>query len=135
MLFSGVAQCYECPNCGEKFSTRIPTSIVPLLIIVITAGMFWDSIVLAVIEIPVLALGVGLALGIGSYFLSFEILQMAMTNWARTKKCPICGGKLKGVAGGFVDGGIPSLQEVLAYAIVIGLPLCIWLLRHLLRTP
>lgn len=128
MLFSSIAQCYECMNCTQKYATQIPTSFFPILLVVVVAGSFWGQTVMLVIDVPILAVAIGFVLAFGSFFMIFQLLQIFMTNWVRTKVCPKCGAKLKGIAGGCVDGGIPSLQEIFLYGIMIILPMACYAL-------
>lgn len=75
-----------------------------------------------------LAFLIGAGLAFGSFFLSFVVLDAVFSGWEKSRKCPKCGGDLEAVAGGFIDGGAPSLQELLLYAIVILVPLGLALL-------
>jgi len=132
MLFSGSVKSYKCSNCDRNFSVVTPTSVIPMLIVVFVAAAIWAGNISEFFDLSsrglLIAFPIGVALAIGSFLLTFVLLQRAFSGWEESGKCPGCGGALKGVGGGFLDGATPSRQEVLLYAIVVVVPLGLALL-------
>ncbi len=132
MFFSGSVKSYKCTGCDRKFSAVVPTSVIPMLTVVIMATTIWARNISQFFDLSprasLFVFPIGLVLAIGSFILTFMLLQEAFSGWEKSRKCPDCGGDLEGVGGGFLDGGTPSLQELLLYAIVVGVPLGLALL-------
>ena len=132
MLFSRSAKSYNCLKCNRNFSEVTPTSVIPMLIVIITSTVIWAGNISEFFKLKsiwlLLALLLGFVLTIGIFFLTFLLLQNAFVPWAKRMKCPECGGDLESTGGGFIDGVNPGLQELLLYIIVTVLPLGITLL-------
>jgi len=98
-----------------------------MLIVIITSTVIWAGNISRFFMLKsvgvLLAILLGFVLTIGVFFLAFVLLQNVFSPWAKQKKCPECGGKLEAKGGGFTDGSVPGLQELLLYIIVIVLPL------------
>jgi len=132
MLFSGSVKSYKCSGCDRTLSAVVPTSIIPMLIVVIMATTIWAGNISQFFDLTsktfLFVFPIGAVLAFASFFLAYVLLQRAFSGWEKSRTCPSCGGDLEGVGGGFLDGGTPSLQEILLYAIVIMVPLGLALL-------
>ena len=128
MLFSSVVQAYRCSQCHSAFSKVIPTSILPIGMVMIIAGVLWSRTLVAWIKIHWIAYVLGFILSIVSLYLVYDRLDRLLTPKLVHGVCPHCGGKLKGVGGGFLDGVAPTRVELLTYALTLLLAFGIWLL-------
>ena len=132
MLFSGSVKSYKCTKCDNNFSEVTPTSVIPMLIVIIIATSLWAENIAEFFKLKsiglLLALVSGFLLAVAIFVLTFVLLQKAFYPWKKRLKCSECGGKLEGKSGGFIDGAAPGFQELLLYVIVIILPLGITLL-------
>ena len=122
MLFSGIAQSYECPDCQKKFATLIPTSILPLLIVVYLTWVLWGSLLAGSFSYEWIGYLCALPLALLSPFLLCGLAERVEAEWIKNKSCPDCSAKLKAVGGGFVDGGFPGTSEVFMYSYSLLLP-------------
>ncbi len=43
MLFSGLVQAHRCLRCNAIFSNVIPTSVIPIAIVVVASSMLWGG--------------------------------------------------------------------------------------------
>ena len=123
MLFSGLVQAHRCLRCNAIFSNVIPTSFIPIAIVVVASSMLWGSAIFHLIANQLIALLLGIITGTASFFL----ILTAILQWATRKTsngiCPACGGELKAEGGGFCDGGAPTRLELLTYALTLLIPL------------
>ena len=131
MLFSGSVKSFKCLKCDRIYSEVTPTSVMPMLIVIIASTTLWAGNIAEFFKLRsiglLLAFLFGFVLTIGTFFLTFVLLQNVFSPWIKRMKCPECGGNLEGTGGGFVDGVTPGLQELLLYIIVIILPLVVML--------
>ena len=127
MLFSGSVKSYKCKKCHKIFSSITPTSVIPMLAVFIISSIAWAANISELFKLEalglLLAFFIGLALAFLNFFLAFVLLEKFFSSWEKSKKCPQCGADLESTGGGFVDGAIPGLQELLLYVIVSGAPL------------
>ena len=126
MLFSKSVKSYKCSNCDKTLSAETPTSVIPILVVFIISAVIWAGNISEFFKLEsggrLVAIFVGFIVAFGIFFLVFVCLQKIFSGWEKDNKCPRCGEKLESTGGGFIDGGIPGLQEILIYIIVIALP-------------
>ncbi|MCB0321747.1 MAG: hypothetical protein KDD60_12545, partial [Bdellovibrionales bacterium] len=75
MIFSGVAQSFRCRDCQTNYSDYLPTSILPLIVVVVVASKMWSEVLWEVFGIHWLSVVGGIALAIVSFCLIFLLLQ------------------------------------------------------------
>jgi len=127
MLFSRIAQCYQCPECKKKYTNEIPTSFFPILLVVGAGVVLWMRTLEAIIA-PLWLLSLVSFIGsVGLFALTFSLIQFVTARAIRNGVCRDCGGSLEGVGGGIVDGAPPTCSELFLYGVMIGLPLLVGL--------
>lgn len=126
MLFSGVVKSYECPACEARYTHTIPTSLLPILVVTVVASAFWTEALLAVLSGTWAAYLLALVISALSIPLAHLLVTKLTLSWTSSNTCPSCGAQLKPIGGGFIDGGPPSIQELIVYLTVIVVPLLMW---------
>lgn len=126
MLFSGMIQSYRCRQCNAGFSHVIPTSLLPIAVVVIFSGAFWGDAIFLLIAIRWIACFLGFFLGFATFLCSLLALDRFMKRKFSDRVCPKCGGELEAMGGGFYDGGGPDRLELLAYAVTILIAFGAW---------
>jgi hypothetical protein len=101
----------------------MPTSILPMLVVLVVANAFWVDFFDHLIPMTWLAFLAGLAVALSSLPLAILVLQRITAPWLATRVCPRCNMSLEATGGGFVDGTPPSKQELVVYAVVCALPM------------
>lgn len=125
MLFSAVAQSYRCPECQKGYSFSTPTSFFPILAVIIFSSALWGSVFDALWESRLMALFLGFVCGIAIFTGLFSLIDSFERRECRKGVCGKCGAKLEMVGGGFVDGGAPSMKEILIYVLSLVIPLAL----------
>ena len=123
MLFSGLVRAHRCLRCNATYSNVIPTSFIPIAIVVVASSMLWGSGILHFIANPLIAFLLGIITGTASFFLILTAIQQWATRKFSKGICPACGGELKAEGGGFYDGGAPTRLELLTYVLSLLIPL------------
>lgn len=128
MLFSGIAQSYRCSTCEKVYSNTIPTSIIPLLIILLAVFALWaeffDHLLGGNWMIWLLAPFVS----VFSFAFAYTALQHFTAPWLKSQACPGCKTKLEAVGGGFVDGVSLAKHELILYLFILGPPILLVLI-------
>ncbi|MCB0328515.1 MAG: hypothetical protein KDD70_02595 [Bdellovibrionales bacterium] len=132
MIFSGVVRSYRCPTCEKNYSSVLPTSVIPMLTVVVIAGCLWSSLIEKIVGMRLVSILLGVGLAVASVAVIFVFLERFTDRWLTTRTCPRCNVKLESVGGGFVDGTTPTKQELLMYLLILGLPLLGWGSAYLL---
>lgn len=126
MLFSGVAQAYECPECEVNYSYTMPTSIIPMLVCAYAATVLWSGFLGVVLGEHWSVYVLSPVLGIGFIPVVYVLVRRLVVPWASSRTCPTCKSALKVVGGGFISGAPPSRHEISTYLLVVGVPSLLW---------
>lgn len=122
MLFSGSIRSYKCTDCSSNISDVIPTSIIPIILVLFISGVCWLYSLELLLNNRLLALIIALIINIGTFLLVFYVIDKLMHKKIHQLICPSCGGKLEALQGGFYDGSLPSRMELIIYLVTIMLP-------------
>ena len=125
-LFSGVSQAYECTNCGRDYAALLPTSVIPMAAVALSAGQFWGKVLSHFCASLVLAYTSGLLISLLSIIGGLIALSHISNRWLKTKQCEQCGQTLKGVGSGFVSDTLPTRNELVVYVLSVSIPLVSW---------
>lgn len=128
MLFNCVVQTYKCPDCEGAFYNVMPTSIVPMIIVVATADIFWGRTIALALSILGIAFPLGFIVSVGVLLVTYVMLYRIFAKQLRQGLYPKCGAKLHPSSGGFVDSSVPEVRELLLYAVSISAPFTLWAL-------
>ncbi|MFT3784597.1 MAG: hypothetical protein QM770_00335 [Tepidisphaeraceae bacterium] len=116
MLFSARVVDFKCDSCSAQHSLVLPTSIIPIAVVVYVASLFWRKALSHFVAYKWLQVTLGLALAFGSICLLFAFYESVILRELRRGICPKCGSKLTQISSGFWDGIIPTWAEVVIYA-------------------
>ena len=122
MLFSGSVRSYKCTECDSNFSDVIPTSIIPIILVLFISGVCWLYSLVLILNNSLLALIFAFIVNISSFLFFFYVTGKLMHKNLHHLICPSCGGKLEALQGGFYDGGLPCRMELIIYLVTIMLP-------------
>jgi len=119
MLFSGSVRAYRCLQCNRHFCETIPTSLIPIILLIIVTASLWAFVLEQILGSRLLALLLCYPIAIVLMMLVYMALSWLLNPNLNKQICPRCGGQLKGVGGGFSDGHLPERTEWLTYAITL----------------
>lgn len=120
MIFSGHVQFLRCSACGREYSCVTPTSVLPMLAIVVLGTLQWIGVLSvfawhkAVVVLVAILSGILFPIGL--------LLLVGLWGQWRLTECPKCGSKLAVVGGGFYDGCVPGPAELVIYVAAVAVP-------------
>jgi len=101
----------------------MPTSILPMLVVLVVANAFWVDFFDHLLPMTWLAFLAGMAVALSSLPFAILLHQRITAPWLASRICPGCDTSLEATGGGFVDGTPPSKHELIVYSTVCALPM------------
>ncbi len=122
MIFNSIIQSYQCPSCDTIYSKALPTSVIPMGMVIIAAAILWARTYSLLMSNYWLS---GLSAIITSTVLL--LIMLLFLDWHRSRIfnkgiCMKCGSRLKAKFSGFTGGIFPDLTELFIYTIMLLLP-------------